>query len=137
MLEVIQSAARADSYLQMRALRNFIIVVAVGSVALVGYTSYAITAANTVSDSTAGDGSAAVNAYTVSGITYTTNANTTYKLDQLVFTLAPTAAATVKVRYNTRYYTCTNVAGTATCNMTVGFQAVVNAANTMSVIAAT
>ncbi len=56
--------------------------------------TYAYTAANTVPDTKAGDGSGNVTGYVVSGVHYTLNATTLTNVDSVTFTLdsAPPAA---------------------------------------------
>ena len=103
----------------------------------VGCGVYAYAAANTVPASTAGAGSGAISGYTVSNIAYTTNPVTPTNLDQVAFTIAPTAASTVKVQLAAAgsWYTCANAAGSVTCNTTAP-QATVAAATQLTVVAA-
>jgi hypothetical protein len=97
---------------------------------------YAYAAANTVPASTAGSGSGAISGYTVSNIAYTLNAVTPTNLDQVAFTIAPTAASTVKVQLAPAgsWYTCANAAGSVTCNTTAP-QATALAATQLTVVA--
>ena len=102
----------------------------------VGCGVYAYAAANTVPASTAGAGSGAISGYTVSNIAYTMNPVTPTNLDQVAFTIAPTAASTVKVQLAAAgsWYTCANAAGSVTCNTTAP-QATVAAATQLTVVA--
>ena len=97
---------------------------------------YAFAAANTVPASTAGSGSGAISGYTVTNVAYTLNATTPTNLDQVAFTIAPTAASSVKVQLAAggSWYTCANAAGSVTCNTTAP-QATVVAATQLTVVA--
>jgi len=98
---------------------------------------YAYAATNTVPGSNAGSGSGAISGYTVSSIAYTLNSTTPTNLDQVAFTIAPTAASTVKVQLAAAgsWYSCTNTAGSVTCN-TTSPQATAAAATQLTVVAA-
>jgi hypothetical protein len=102
----------------------------------VGCGVYAYAAANTVPASTAGAGSGAISGYTVSNIAYTMNPVTPTNLDQVAFTILPSAASTVKVQLAPAgsWYTCANAAGSVTCNTTAP-QATVAAATQLTVVA--
>jgi hypothetical protein len=102
----------------------------------VGCGVYAYAATNTVPGSTAGAGSGAISGYTVSSIAYTLNATTPTNLDQVAFTIAPTAASTVKVQLapGGSWYGCADAAGSVTCN-TTSPQATVAAATQLTVVA--
>ena len=97
---------------------------------------YAFAAANTVPGSAAGSGSGAISGYTVTNVAYTLNAVTPTNLDQVAFTIAPTAASSVKVQLAAggSWYTCANAAGSVTCNTTAP-QATVVAATQLTVVA--
>jgi hypothetical protein len=97
---------------------------------------YAYAATNTVPGSTAGAGSGAISGYTVSSIAYSLNATTPTNLDQVSFTIAPAAATTVKAQLASggSWYSCTNSAGSVTCN-TTSPQATVSAATQLTVVA--
>jgi hypothetical protein len=97
---------------------------------------YAYAAANTVPATTAGSGSGAISGYTISAIAYGLNATTPTNLDQVTFTLAPTTASTVKIQLASggQWYSCTNAAGSATCN-TTSPQATVAGATQLTVVA--
>ena len=103
----------------------------------IGAGVYAYAATNTVPGSTAGSGSGAISGYTVSSIAYTLNATTPTNLDQVAFTIAPIVASTVKVQLAAAgsWYSCTNTAGSVTCNTTVP-QATAVAATQLTVVAA-
>lgn len=98
---------------------------------------YAYAATNTVPGSNAGSGSGSISGYTVSSIAYTLNSTTPTNLDQVAFTIAPTAASTVKVQLAAAgsWYSCTNTAGSVTCN-TTSPQATAAGATQLTVVAA-
>ncbi len=114
--------------------RRSLVVLALALCIAVGVYAYAAT--NTVPGSTAGAGSGAISGYTVSNIAYTLNATTPTNLDQVAFSIAPTAATTVKAQLAAggSWYSCTNTAGTVTCN-TTSPQATVAAATQLTVVA--
>ena len=97
---------------------------------------FAYAATNTVPGSNAGSGSGAISGYTISAVAYTLNATTPTNLDQVAFTIAPTAATTVKAQLAAggSWYTCANAAGSVTCN-TTSPQATVAAATQLTVVA--
>jgi hypothetical protein len=101
-----------------------------------GAGAFAYAASNTVPGSNAGSGSGAISGYTVSGVAYTLNATTPTNLDQVAFTIAPTAATTVKAQLAAggSWYSCANAAGSVTCN-TTSPQATVAAATQLTVVA--
>ena len=98
---------------------------------------YAYAATNTVPSSNAGSGSGTISGYTVSSIAYTLNSTTPTNLDQVAFTIAPTTTSTVKVQLASggSWYSCTNSAGSVTCNTTAP-QATAAAATQLTVVAA-
>ena len=98
---------------------------------------YAYAATNTVPNSTAGAGSGTISGYTVSNVAYSLNSTTPTNLDQVAFTIAPTTATTLKVQLAAAgsWYTCTNTAGSVTCN-TTSPQATAAAATQLTVVAA-
>jgi hypothetical protein len=102
----------------------------------VGCGVYAYAATNTVPGSTAGAGSGAISGYTISNIAYTLNTTTPTNLDQVAFTITPTAASTVKVQLASGgpWYSCANSAGSITCN-TTSPQATAAAATQLTVVA--
>ena len=82
---------------------------------------YGFAAANTVPASTAGDGSGVISGYTISGIAYTLNASNPGNIDTVTFTIAPTAAGTVRIKLvnaGSTWYNCTNTAGAVSCTTT-------------------
>ena len=97
---------------------------------------YAYAATNTVPGSSAGAGSGTISGYTVSSVAYSPNATTPTNLDQVSFTIAPTAASTVKAQLAAggSWYSCANAAGSVTCN-TTSPQATVSAATQLTVVA--
>jgi hypothetical protein len=122
--------------LRIRNKRRRSVLAALVVASVIGTAAYAITATNTVPASTAGAGSGAISGYTVSAIVYTLNATTPTNLDAVAFTIAPTAAGTVKIQLAAAgaWYTCANVAGSVTCN-TTSPQATVAAATNLTVVA--
>lgn len=115
--------------------RRRTVVVALLALGL-GAGAFAYAASNTVPGSNAGSGSGAISGYTVSGVAYTLNATTPTNLDQVAFTIAPTAATTVKAQLAAggSWYSCANAAGSVTCN-TTSPQATVAAATQLTVVA--
>jgi hypothetical protein len=97
---------------------------------------YAYAASNTVPNSAVGAGSGTISGYTVSGVAYTLNTATPTNLDQVAFTVAPTTATLVKVQLASggSWYSCTNTAGSVTCN-TTSPQATAAAATQLTVVA--
>ena len=102
----------------------------------IGAGAFAYAATNTVPGSNAGSGSGAISGYTISNVAYTLNATTPTNLDQVAFTISPTAASTVKAQLAAggSWYTCANAAGSVTCN-TTSPQATVAAATQLTVVA--
>jgi hypothetical protein len=82
--------------------------------------SYALTAANTVPASKAGDGEGAVSGYTASAIHYNLNATDPGTADSVQFNLdeAPAAGGTVKVQVvdGGDWHSCTNLLVAVTCS---------------------
>jgi hypothetical protein len=115
--------------------RRRTLIVALLALAL-GVGAFAYAAANTVPGSNAGSGSGTISGYTVSNVAYTLNATTPTNLDQVAFTISPTAASTVKAQLAAggSWYTCANAAGSVTCN-TTSPQATVAAATQLTVVA--
>lgn len=112
-----------------------LIIVAVAAVAL-GAGVFAYAASNTVPNTTAGAGSGTISGYTVSSVVYGLNSTTPTNLDSVTFTIAPTTATTVKAQLASggTWYTCSNTAGSVTCN-TTSPQATVAAATQLTVVA--
>jgi hypothetical protein len=108
----------------------------VGLAALAAPAAYAFTASNTVPDSTAGSGSAAVSGYTASGIGYALNATTPTNVDSVSFTISPTnGVVKVQLAPGGAWYACTNSSGSVSCD-TTSPQATVDAVSQLSVVAA-
>ena len=101
--------------------------------------TYALTAANTVPASKAGDGSGAVSGYVLSSIHYDLNVTTPGNIDQVTFTLdsVPVAGSTITAQLAPAgsWYSCTNVGTAVTC-ATTSPQATVLAATSLRVIVA-
>ncbi len=114
---------------------RFLLVLALVLVSAIG--AYAFTATNTVPATQAGAGSGAITGYTISNVAYTLNADPT-QIDAVAFTISPAAAGTVKAQLVTggTWYSCSNTAGSVSCDTTVGTQATVAPANSLSVVAA-
>ncbi len=95
-----------------------------------------ITAANTVPDSTAGEGTNTVSGYTISSIVYNLNAADPRNIDSITFTATADNGSVVAVLPNIKanfetlpghWYTCTRTGGVApahniSCDTTVGSQ---------------
>lgn len=115
--------------------RRRLLVVSILAVCL-GAGVYAYAATNVVPAGTAGAGSNTISGYTITSVAYGLNATTPTNLDQVTFTIAPAAASTVKVQLAAAgsWYTCTNTAGSVTCN-TTSPQATVAAATQLTVVA--
>jgi hypothetical protein len=107
--------------------------------AALGCTSgWAYTATNTVASAgAAGQGSAAINPYTIGSVAYTLNVNSPQNIDQVTFTLSPTAATTTKAQLVSAgsWYGCTNSAGNVTCAATAP-QASATTADNLTIVAA-
>lgn len=108
-------------------------------VGALGAGTLALTAANTVPDTRAGDGTGAVTGYVLSSIHYNLNATNPANIDSLTFTLdaAPAAGSTIRAQLAPAgaWYTCTN-AGTAVTCATTAPQATVLATTALRVVAA-
>ena len=113
---------------------RLIVVLVVVLLSAIG--AYAFTASNTVPATQAGIGSGAITGYTISNVAYTLNSNPA-NIDAVTFTINPAAAGTVKAQLVTggTWYDCTNVSGSVSCDTTVGTQATVAPANSLSVVA--
>jgi len=119
----------------LRVSRTRVVVVSVAAL-LLSIGVYAYAASNTVPGTQAGSGSGAISGYKVISVAYGLNATTPTNLDQVTFTLAPTAAGTVKAQLAAggTWYTCSNTAGSVTCN-TTSPQATAAAATQLTVVA--
>lgn len=84
--------------------------------------TYAYTAANTVPDSKAGDGSGTVTGYVLSSVHYTLNGTDPSKVDAVGFTLdsTPVAGSVIKAQLDPAgsWYTCSNTGTAVTCTTT-------------------
>lgn len=122
-----------------RTLFMLIVAIALGLAAIWALSS-AFAAANTVPNSTAGDGTSTISGYTVSAVDYTLNATNPANIDSVAFTLsvAPAAGSTIKIRLvssGSDWYSCTNVTTAVTCT-TTSPQATVTSANELRVVVA-
>jgi hypothetical protein len=101
--------------------------------------AYVFTASNTVPNTNAGSGSGTISGYTISGVAYNLNSSNPNNIDSVAFTIAPTTAGTVKIQVvnGGAWYSCTNTAGSVSCDTTVGTQATVAPANQLTVVATT
>jgi hypothetical protein len=98
----------------------------------------AMTAANTVPASKAGDGSGAISGYTVSAVHYNLNATNPQNIDSVTFTLdsVPVAGSTVKIKLvaaGSTWFSCTMTGANASCTTT---GATVVAADQLNVVVA-
>jgi hypothetical protein len=91
-----------------------------GALAAGGAAGRAATSSNTVPAGKVGQGSAATTPYTVSGISYTLNANSPQNIDQVAFTISPANPRVVKAQLFSGgpWYSCANSAGAVTCATT-------------------
>jgi hypothetical protein len=84
--------------------------------------TYAFTAANTVPDTKAGDGSGAITGYIVTNVHYTLSGANFSNIDTVTFTVdsAPPSGSTIKAQLVSAgtWYSCTNVTTTVTCTTT-------------------
>lgn len=119
----------------LRRRRRFVLV-ALLAIAI-GAAAFAYAATNTVPGSNAGSGSGTISGYTISNVAYTLNSTTPTNLDQVAFSVSPTTTNTLKAQLASggSWYTCSNSAGSATCN-TTSPQATVAAATQLTVVAA-
>jgi hypothetical protein len=101
--------------------------------------TFAITAANTVPATKAGDGSGAVSGFVVSAIKYNLNATSPGNIDSVTFTLdsTPAAGSTMKIQLAAAgsWYSCTNAGANLTC-ATTSPQATVAGASTLRIVVA-
>ena len=113
------------------------LVVAALAAAVLGSAAYVFTASNTVPATSAGSGAGTISGYTASAVSYSLNATNPANIDQVSFTLNPTAAGTVKIKLAPAgvWYACSNSGGSVTCDTTVGTQGTVLAATELTVLA--
>ena len=121
--------------MKLRFPRRRLVIFAVLAV-MVASGVFAYAASNTVPASTAGAGAGAISGYTITNIAYGLNATTPTNLDSVSFTIAPTTATTVKAQLAAAgsWYSCSNTAGSVSCN-TTSPQATVAAATQLTVVA--
>lgn len=116
--------------------RVSVVLVVAGTIIAGGY---AFTAANTVPNSKAGDGTGTVTGYTLSTVHYGLNATNPANVDSVTFTLdsAPAAGSTIKAQLAAAgsWYTCTAAGANVTC-VTTAPQATVLATTQLHVIVA-
>ncbi len=107
-------------------------------VAVLGSGSYALTAANTVTGSKAGDGTGTVTGYAVSAVKYTLDSTNPASAISVGFTLdsTPATGSTIKAQVVSggTWFTCSNSTTTVTCPLTGGVA--VTAINQLRVVAA-
>lgn len=107
-------------------------------VAVLGSGSYALTAANTVPATKAGDGTGTVSGYSASSVKYALNAANPSSADSVSFTLdsTPATGSTLKAQVISggTWYSCTNSGASVTCTLTGGVA--VSAVDQLRVIAA-
>ena len=117
--------------MQRRAL---LVAAALAVVLSIG--GYAFTASNTVPNASLGPGANTISGYTVSSVAYNLNAATPSNVDSVSFTIAPTAATSVKIQLAPAgsWYSCTNTAGSVSC-ATTSPQATAVAATALNVVA--
>ena len=110
----------------------------VGAFLILGAT-YALTAANTVNASKAGDGSGGITGYTVSGVHYTLNATDPTLIDAVAFNLnsAPVAGSTVKAQLAAAgpWYACTATGTAVSCATTSPAATVAGASSLRAIVA--
>ncbi len=104
--------------------------------------AYAFAAANVVPETGAGDGAGTISGYTVTNVTYTTNAADPTKLDTVTFNINPTAGAGVPIDVDVQltaagpWFTCVvGVSPSWSCNLTGTGPTVVSSDN-LRVVAA-
>jgi hypothetical protein len=100
---------------------------------------YALTAANTVPSTKAGDGSGAISGYVLSSVHYNLNSTSPQNIDSVTFNLdsAPPSGSTIKAQLDPAgsWYTCSNVGAAVTCT-TTSPQATVAGATQLRVVIA-
>jgi hypothetical protein len=111
-------------------------LVATGLAAILGGSTYVLTAGNTISSARAGDGSSSISGYAVSNVAYVTDPAVPTDVDRVTFTLDANAN-TVKAKLvaaSTTYTSCTKTTGTNwTCDFTPNIS--VTAADQLAVVA--
>ena len=101
--------------------------------------AYVFTASNTVPHTNAGSGSGTISGYTSTVLPINLNTSNPNNIDSVAFDDRAATAGTVKIQVVTggAWYTCTNTAGSVSCDTTVGTQATVAPANQLTVVATT
>jgi hypothetical protein len=117
--------------------RTLVTLALVGVFAAAGY---GFAAANTVSESGAGDGQSTISGYTTGNISYTLNSTNPANIDSVSFSLTPTAGApapvTVRVKLvssSSTWHSCAVSASTWNCSVS---GVTVAQANELRVVAA-
>lgn len=117
--------------------RRLLIAIAILGLLLAG--AFGFTAANTVPDTKAGDGSGTITGYTITNVHYTLNGTDGSIIDAIDFDVdsTPVAGSTIKVQAYSAgvFYDCTNTATAVTCD-TTGTQLNVVDTDTLRVIIA-
>jgi len=86
---------------------------------IVAASAYALTAANAVPATTAGDGTGAITGYAVTSVAYVLATADPSTIDKVTFTVNPITTGQVKAKVvaaSTTYTTCTNTAGAVSCD---------------------
>lgn len=113
-----------------------------GAVLALTVGAHAFLATNTVSSSSAGDGSGTISGFAISGIHYTLNSSNPTNLDSLTFTISPQPAGTtgtvdVKTPSTGTWITCSYSGTTVTCSGSGALSSVtVSSLNSLEVVAA-
>lgn len=119
--------------------RVIILFSVAGVAAIVAAAAFAFTAANTVPDSKAGEGTGTITGYVVDSVHYTLNAADPSKVDSVAFNLdaAPVAGGVVRARLVAAgtWYNCTNVGVAVTC-VTTAPQATTITSTALTVVVA-
>jgi hypothetical protein len=118
-----------------RSKRAYGILAAAIAIAIAA-AGYAYTASNTVPDASLGQGANTISGYTISSVSYNTNASNPGNVDSVSFTISPAAAGTVKIQLAPAgsWYSCTNTSGSVSC-ATTSPQATATAATSLNVVA--
>ena len=107
--------------------------------AIVAAAVFAFTAANTVPETKAGEGSEQITGYVVSSVHYTLNATDPSKIDAVAFQLdtAAPSGSTIRARLEPAgtWYVCTNTGAAVSCT-TTSPQAVLSSSTQLTVAAA-
>lgn len=121
-------------YRRRGRVRALTAAVAGGAVLMAGY---GFTAANTVPDSRAGDGSGTISGYTVSNIDYTLDSADPSLLDAVDFDVdSDPTGSDIKVQLGGTWYDCTNSATAVTCTFPGGSEPTVAGVSSLQVVIA-